>query len=69
MYYDLDSFEQVGINRQYSARSLEHAQHLFEVSCDCCIKKGRNKPCDKCRIEHVHAMVCAIFNDKNTPKE
>ena len=65
----MDSFERIGVNRQYSAYSVEHAQKMFKNSCECCIMRGRNKPCDRCPIEHAHISVCAIFNDQNTPKE
>lgn len=60
----MDSFEQIGVNYQYAAPTLEQAQRSFTYSCKCCINKGRNKPCDRCAIEQVHNMVCAIFNDK-----
>lgn len=60
----MTTFEQIGINYQYSALSLEQAQRSFEHSCKCCINKGRNTPCDRCAIEQVHTMVCAIFNDR-----
>lgn len=61
----MDYFEQVGINMQYDARSIEDANDKFERSCNCCCNKGRNKPCDKCRIADVHNLVVAFFNDQN----
>lgn len=62
----MDSFEQIGVNYQYAAFNKEQAIRSFEYSCKCCVNKGRNKPCDKCAIEQVHNMICAIFNDTPT---
>lgn len=62
----MDSFEQVGINFQYDARSIEDANKKFEYSCDCCCNKGRNKPCDQCKIAIAHRFIVAFFNDQKT---
>lgn len=63
------SFETIGINHQYDATTPEIASKRFAYSCDCCCKKGRNVPCDKCGIAVAHALVMAIFNDNNDRKE
>ena len=59
----MTTFEQIGINYQYAALTLEQAKRSFDYSCKCCINKGRNTPCDRCGIEQAHNMVCAIFKD------
>lgn len=61
----MDHFEQIGINMLYDARNITEANRKFAFSCDCCCSKGRNKPCDNCRIADVHSMVVAFFNDQN----
>ncbi len=60
----MTKFEQVGINYQYDAKTKEQAQRSFKYSCNCCCEKGMRIDCDKCAISHVHAMIVAIFDNK-----
>lgn len=59
----MTKFEQIGINYQYDARSIEEANKSFQHSCNCCCNKGIRIDCDKCAIAHTHALIVAYFND------
>ena len=61
----MSSFEQIGINRQYEARTIDEANKSFKRSCECCCTKGRHIECDRCQIAYVHSLICAFFNDAN----
>ena len=58
-----DAFEQIGINYQHEAVSIEDANKLFARSCNACCHKGRNVPCSRCGIAVAHNFVVAIFKD------
>lgn len=60
----MTKFEQVGINYQHNANSIEQAKRSFEYSCNCCCTKGMHIECDRCCIATVHSMVVAILADK-----
>jgi hypothetical protein len=57
-------FEQVGVNFQYEATSLQEANKAFKYSCDCCCNKGIKLECDKCAIACAHSLVVAYFDGK-----
>ena len=57
-------FEQIGVNFQHEATSLQEANKFFKYSCDCCCNKGIKLECDRCAISHVHSLVVAYFADK-----
>ena len=57
-------FEQIGVNFQYNATSLQEANKFFKYSCDCCCNKGIKLECDRCAIAHAHSLVVAYFADK-----
>lgn len=59
----MTKFEQIGVNYQYDAMSIQDANKSFEHSCNCCCNKGVNIDCDKCAIAQAHSLVVAIFND------
>lgn len=61
----MTKFEQIGINYQYDATSIQEAQRAFKHSCNCCCNKGIKLECDKCAIANVHNMIVAYFNDKS----
>lgn len=61
----MTKFEQIGINYQYCADSVEEANNAFLYSCKCCCTKGMRIECDRCAISHTHSMIVAIFDDKN----
>ena len=55
-------FEQIGVNFQHEATSLQEANKFFKYSCDCCCNKGIKLECDRCAIAHVHSLVVAYFD-------
>lgn len=57
----MTKFEQIGINYQYDACSIAEAQRSFEISCECCVKRGMCLDCDKCQIAFVHNLVVSTF--------
>lgn len=61
-------FEQVGVNFQYEATSLQEANKLFKYSCDCCCNKGIKLECDRCAIACAHSLVVAYFDGKENGK-
>ena len=61
----MTKFEQVGVNYQYDAESIQEANKAFSHSCHCCCNKGMQITCDRCSISHVHHLVVASFNDIN----
>ena len=63
----MTKFEQVGVNFQYDATSIEQANRSFAYSCNCCCHKGMRIDCDKCAIAHTHNLVVACFADKEKP--
>jgi hypothetical protein len=63
MYKNNDAFEQIGINYQHDAISIEDANNKFARSCYACCHKGRNVSCDRCGIAVAHNLVVAIFKD------
>lgn len=60
----MTNFEQVGVNYQYDAATIQQANKSFEYSCNCCCAKGMRIKCDRCAIAHAHNLVVACFNDK-----
>lgn len=63
----MTKFEQVGINYQYDATTIQQANKAFSYSCNCCCTKGVRIDCDKCAIAVVHNHVVAAINE--TKKE
>lgn len=61
----MTKFEQVGVNYQYDAATIEQANKSFEYSCACCCHKGMRIKCDRCAIACAHNLVVACFSDKN----
>lgn len=59
----MTKFEQVGVNYQYDAKSIEQANKSFAYSCNCCCNKGMRLDCDRCAIAATHNLVVACFND------
>lgn len=62
----MTKFEQVGVNLQYDAVSVRHANKNFKYSCDTCCSKGMRIECERCAIAATHAMVVAYFQSKPT---
>ena len=60
----MTKFEQVGVNFQYDATSIEQANRSFAYSCNCCCHKGMRIDCDRCAIAHTHNLVVACLADK-----
>lgn len=61
----MTKFEQIGVNMQYEADTVEMAQQKFSRSCDCCCNKGMHLNCDRCSIAIVHRLVVASFNKED----
>lgn len=57
----MTKFEQVGVNMQYEAPTIEIAQRKFSRSCECCCNKGMRIKCEHCAIETAHKLVVASF--------
>ena len=64
----MTKFEQIGINRQYDAASIEEANKTFARSCECCCNRGMHIDCDKCGIAFAHSLVVASFEEKEKAK-
>lgn len=62
----MTKFEQVGVNYQYSASTVEEAIEMFTYSCQCCTHQSRclYSDCKHCAIQMVHNQVVAILTDK-----
>lgn len=59
-----EKFQTRGVQYQYSSKTIEQADHNFKVSCDCCIREGKNLQCSECKIEVAHTLVVAILSEK-----
>lgn len=62
----MTKFEQVGVNYQHRATSIEDANKSFEYSCNCCCNSIRcmYKDCEHCAIAQTHNLMVAILTDK-----
>ena len=47
-------FETVGVDYQYSAKTMRQAKRAFAISCDKCATTGKHIECAKCAIANVH---------------
>lgn len=58
-------FEQIGINYQYLARTVEEATENFARSCNICCHCSRAlyNDCKRCAIEQTHNMIVANMMD------
>lgn len=56
-------FEQVGVRIQSESRSIQHAKHSFENSCNICCCRGLRIECDTCAIRAAHEQVVACIID------
>lgn len=63
----MTKFEQIGVNYQYEANTLEEARRSFRHSCRCCCERGMHIECDKCAIACAHELIIAAINDKPIP--
>lgn len=61
----MTKFEQVGVNYQYDANSIQEANKAFQYSCNCCCHKGMHIDCDRCAIACAHNLVVACLNERN----
>lgn len=59
------SFLEIGIERQYNARSIAEANRAFKKSCYVCSTTGKSIKCDRCGISNAHNTVALIFNNKS----
>ena len=61
----MTKFEQIGVNYQHDANSIQEANKFFSYSCNCCCHKGMRLDCDRCAIAVAHNMVVACFEHCN----
>ena len=54
-------FEERGINRQYSSKSVREAKSAFEKSCELCATQGKFVSCDRCAIAYINQLVTEMF--------
>lgn len=59
----MTKFEQVGVNYQMEAVSIEDARKSFSWSCKCCCNRGMKINCDRCAISQAHLQTIALMND------
>lgn len=57
-------FQEVGVNRLYSANTIEELNKVYAHSCYCCSMKNMPINCDKCGIAFHHKLIITTFNDK-----
>lgn len=56
-------FEQVGVNFQMQALTVEDARSSLRYSCRCCNNHGMQIKCERCAIAQAHEQTIAILND------
>jgi hypothetical protein len=57
-------FESIGVDRQYSADSIDKANKAFANSCNYCCTQGKQINCDQCAIASVHSLIITFLNNK-----
>jgi hypothetical protein len=57
----MTSFEERGVNRQYSAGSVREAENAFQKSCELCTTQGKFISCDRCAIAYINQLVKEMF--------
>lgn len=53
----MTKFEEIGINRQYSAGNITEAKQAFEKSCEICATQGKFISCDRCAIAYINQLI------------
>ena len=54
-------FEERGVSRQYSSKSVREAKSAFEKSCELCATQGKFVSCDKCAIAYINQLVTEML--------
>ena len=54
-------FEERGVSRQYSSKSVREAKSSFEKSCELCATQGKFVSCDKCAIAYINQLVTEML--------
>ena len=63
----MTKFEQIGVNYQYMASTVEEATESFMHSCQCCTHQSRclYNDCNHCAIQMAHNQIVAILAEKD----
>ena len=56
-------FEQIGVNHQNDATSVQEATRRFANSCKICSERGVRIECDRCAIRITHEQTVAFMRD------
>lgn len=61
----MTKFEQIGCNRQYSAKTVTEANTELDISCYSCTHSSRclYNNCDSCAIRLAHQYMVAAMRD------
>lgn len=66
----MSKFYDIGVDRQYEAKSPAEATRMKEKSCDlCCTRPGRRCHCSVCPIATAHEIVMDMRWNIQVPKE
>lgn len=57
----MTKFEQIGVELQQDAGSLNQARKCFHYSCKVCCSRGMQIPCDRCAIRIMYESTAAYF--------
>ena len=64
----ITTFEENGVERQYSSRSMTDAIKNYKKSCHICYTHGMHIDCDRCHIKGAHLVVMDTFEYLNYNK-
>lgn len=66
----MSKFCEIGVDRQYTAKSPAEAKRAYAKSCAiCCTKPGHRCCCDRCPIATAHEIVMDMKWNIQVPKE
>lgn len=57
-------FEEIGAQKQWSAKNKGQALKFYDESCELCWKYNMHIDCDKCAIKKAHEAVMKIFEER-----
>ena len=57
-------FQEVGVNRLYSANTIDELNKFYGNSCHCCCVKNVPLDCEKCGIAFHHKLILTTFNNE-----
>ena len=60
-------FEEIGVELQKTAKTVDQANRRYETSCDICASRGLYIRCEYCHIREAHRLaVAALSENKET---